>query len=165
MAPQHDQSRERRNRSAHVTIGWGVGLTVLGAVLLAYAVNSYNNQPYIFEKPDIIETQGVMLAVGGIFAALGIITLLIGLMNRVAPARPRGARSLEGASGNLKAVRECPHCKESMRRDASVCPHCQRESQAWKLHEGRWWFTTTDGTQFYRDERKNEWIEYQAPGS
>lgn len=22
---------------------------------------------------------------------------------------------------------ECPHCKERMRRDASVCPHCQRE--------------------------------------
>jgi hypothetical protein len=23
--------------------------------------------------------------------------------------------------------RECPHCREKMRRDASVCPHCQRD--------------------------------------
>ena len=24
-------------------------------------------------------------------------------------------------------LRECPHCKEPMRPDASVCPHCQRD--------------------------------------
>lgn len=23
--------------------------------------------------------------------------------------------------------RECPHCREPMRKDASVCPHCQRD--------------------------------------
>ena len=27
--------------------------------------------------------------------------------------------------------RECPHCKEPMRRDAAVCPHCRHESAAW----------------------------------
>ena len=35
--------------------------------------------------------------------------------------------------------RHCPHCKERMRGDATVCPHCQRESESWRLHEGRWW--------------------------
>lgn len=26
--------------------------------------------------------------------------------------------------------RECPHCKETMRIDATVCPHCQRDVTA-----------------------------------
>lgn len=26
--------------------------------------------------------------------------------------------------------RECPFCKESMRKDATVCPHCRHESPA-----------------------------------
>ena len=26
-----------------------------------------------------------------------------------------------------KRYRECPHCREQMRFDASVCPHCQRD--------------------------------------
>lgn len=25
--------------------------------------------------------------------------------------------------------RECPFCKEQIRKDANVCPHCQRESE------------------------------------
>lgn len=32
--------------------------------------------------------------------------------------------------------RECPHCKEQMRRDARLCPHCRTESDAWTLHDG-----------------------------
>jgi predicted amidophosphoribosyltransferase len=27
--------------------------------------------------------------------------------------------------------RECPACKEKMRRDASICPHCRTPSQPW----------------------------------
>jgi hypothetical protein len=52
--------------------------------------------------------------------------------------------------------RVCPHCKERMRRDASACPHCQRDSQAWTLHEGRWW-TNVDGTWYWLDELPNSW--------
>ena len=29
------------------------------------------------------------------------------------------------------AYRECPFCKEDMRRDASVCPHCRNNSEPW----------------------------------
>src|SRR4051812_48513801 len=38
-----------------------------------------------------------------------------------------------GADGGVDpAYRECPHCKELMRRDASVCPHCQQPSTPWR---------------------------------
>src|ERR1700694_4841088 len=35
-----------------------------------------------------------------------------------------GARQTE----NLAMYRECPHCKEQMRSDALVCPHCRLRS-------------------------------------
>lgn len=28
---------------------------------------------------------------------------------------------------NTETHHECPHCKERMRRDASVCPHCRTQ--------------------------------------
>jgi hypothetical protein len=44
---------------------------------------------------------------------------------------------LEGsAHGPARLYRECPHCKERMRRDAYVCPHCRRESPAETLERG-----------------------------
>jgi RNA polymerase subunit RPABC4/transcription elongation factor Spt4 len=43
------------------------------------------------------------------------------------------------------AMRECPSCKEAMRRDASVCPHCRRESDAWSYRGGRWWTRSAEG--------------------
>ena len=52
--------------------------------------------------------------------------------------------------------RECPHCKEQMRRDASVCPHCQRDSEAWTFNEGYWWYQADDGW-LYLDEMTGEW--------
>lgn len=54
-------------------------------------------------------------------------------------------------------TRECPHCREQMRRDASTCPHCQKDSQPWSFHEGYWWAKTETGM-FYLDEDKNEWV-------
>ena len=53
--------------------------------------------------------------------------------------------------------RECPDCKEDMRRDASVCPHCRRESQAWTQNEGFWWKPADDGTWLYLDEASGKW--------
>lgn len=52
--------------------------------------------------------------------------------------------------------RDCPHCKEPMRRDASVCPHCQRDSEPWTLHEGRWWAQTNEEW-YWLDEVAQEW--------
>lgn len=53
--------------------------------------------------------------------------------------------------------RECHHCKEQMRRDASVCPHCQRDSHPWTQNEGYWWRTADDGHWLYLDELSGTW--------
>lgn len=58
-------------------------------------------------------------------------------------------------------MRECPFCKSQIRRDASVCPHCQRESDPWILHEGRWWVKRESGDYFY-DEKKNSWTKLES---
>jgi hypothetical protein len=57
---------------------------------------------------------------------------------------------------SARTQRECPFCKEEIRRDASVCPHCQRESQAWTQNAGYWWYPTDEGW-LYLDEMTNEW--------
>lgn len=54
-------------------------------------------------------------------------------------------------------TRECPHCKSAIRRDASVCPHCRRESEAWTHHKGYWWVKRPSGY-VYLDERTGRWI-------
>jgi hypothetical protein len=56
-----------------------------------------------------------------------------------------------------RIYRECPFCKEDMRRDASVCPHCRNESKPWQLYEGRWWRRTDDGTWYWLEEISGEW--------
>lgn len=36
-------------------------------------------------------------------------------------------KAYETALAKVNAYMECPHCKEQMRADATVCPHCQRD--------------------------------------
>lgn len=68
---------------------------------------------------------------------LGVLILAV-----LPPAQPRdrvwleknrlrmGEREYQTAVAALdeaeRRYRECPHCKERMRSDATVCPHCQR---------------------------------------
>jgi predicted amidophosphoribosyltransferase len=52
-------------------------------------------------------------------------------------------------------MRECPYCKKRLRGDASVCPHCQRESVAWVEHEGYWW----------RQDQAGQWEYLRTDGS
>jgi hypothetical protein len=56
--------------------------------------------------------------------------------------------------------RECPSCKELMRRDARVCPHCRTESEPWTLHEGRWWVTRGE-VSYYLDPQLQQWVRYE----
>lgn len=84
----------------------------------------------------------------GIGFLIGFLLGLIGLII-VAVAKPSGQKS--------KTLRECPFCKTRMERDASVCPHCQRESEPWTFHHGEWWVTRPSG-QYYLDEKTNEWV-------
>lgn len=64
---------------------------------------------------------------------------------------------------NDGTTRECPHCKSLIRRDASVCPHCQRESEPWRLHDGHWWVKRDDGDYYY-EEKANTWIKFETTG-
>lgn len=57
-------------------------------------------------------------------------------------------------------TRECPFCKSAIRRDASVCPHCQRESEPWLLHDGRWWVKRDSGD-YYLDEKTGAWMKWE----
>ena len=68
------------------------------------------------------------------------------------------------ASAQPVAYRECPHCKEAMRRDASVCPHCRHDSPAWRWHDGRWW-VRAEGDERWRwlDERSGTWTLLEQP--
>ena len=72
------------------------------------------------------------------------------------PAPAPGGDGVTG--GPPKAVRECPHCKEAMRRDASVCPHCRRDSDAWRYWEGHWWSPAGTPPLWY-DDRTAGWRE------
>jgi hypothetical protein len=72
--------------------------------------------------------------------------------------RPAGGGAVATARDS-KAVRECPHCKEAMRRDASVCPHCRRDSDAWRLWEGRWWTPIPIQPPRWYDELAGTWRE------
>lgn len=61
------------------------------------------------------------------------------------------------------AVRECPYCKEDMRRDASTCPHCRKDSPAWVFNDGLWWAHAPDGGWLLLDEPTGTWHAYKPP--
>jgi hypothetical protein len=74
-----------------------------------------------------------------------------------APLKSMSASTDAGASTEM--YRECPHCKEGMRRDAQVCPHCRQASIPWHFHEGRWWYRSSEQAPWqWLDERTRTWI-------
>lgn len=92
--------------------------------------------------------------------ALGAILGLIGIVIAFSLS-PRGAvssavRGPAGGSGPV-ALRECPACRENMRRDASICPHCRTESEPWVFNAGYWW-VQREGGWYYLDEKRGDWV-------
>lgn len=86
------------------------------------------------------------------FGLLGVL-LVIGFLIWLARSR----------SGTL--TRECPSCKKRMRGDASVCPHCQRESTPWTLHDGVWWRRDETGRWEYRKSQGDggaKWVRSEG---
>jgi hypothetical protein len=89
----------------------------------------------------------------GIGIALGLLLGLIGLVIcLVLSDQKQVAPPLSPAD-----YRECPHCKEPIRRDASVCSHCRRGVDRWSWHQGHWWSNDAQGHWFWLDEKANEW--------
>lgn len=118
---------------ALLVVGWLIGGAICG-----------------FAAGTIRENQGGSF--GGGFA-WGFFLGLIGLVVVIA-TKPRPPVT---SAASPTAVRECPFCKEAMRRDASVCPHCRHESAPWRFWEGRWWTPAeTDPPQWY-DEYASRW--------
>jgi hypothetical protein len=66
----------------------------------------------------------------------------------------------EPALATQQGLRKCPYCAEMIKREANVCRHCGRESEAWIPFEGRWWVKHPDGD-FWLDERQNTWVRYE----
>jgi hypothetical protein len=83
-----------------------------------------------------------------------IMGALLGLLGIIMAAAmtPKAGGAFTGSS----MERECPYCKKQIRRDASVCPYCQRESEAWNYHGGFWW-VWRNGRWMYLNERSNKW--------
>jgi hypothetical protein len=91
---------------------------------------------------------------GGLLGVLlGVLLSVIGLV--IALVLSDEARA--------STYRECPHCKEQMRRDAGTCPHCHSTSVAWQHHDNHWWKHVDGGWQWL-DEKTQQWNS-QAPGT
>ena len=75
--------------------------------------------------------------------------------------RPFGSyKALDGTGTAVVATelyRGCPSCRERMRRDASVCPHCRSATEPWIFHAGYWWIARQDG-RYYLDPNTNQWV-------
>ena len=80
--------------------------------------------------------------------------LFLGIIGIIIAALSSGGT---GGEGDWSQHRVCPHCKERMRRDAGVCPSCQRDSKPWTLRAGQWWSQSNSGEMWRLDPQANTW--------
>lgn len=138
-------------------------LILAGLVLGGFALLDYNEvSGRVGGLGSDLATASVGAGIWSLFAgaAASVVAglMLLGQMHPTANAPP--ALTLPAtpttAPTGLGALRECPHCKEAMRRDASVCPHCRRESEAWE-YDGRWWTRDPSGARVWFHEDERQW--------
>jgi uncharacterized paraquat-inducible protein A len=147
-------------------------ITGIGAVVVALArVGSINHLVQQVRTASSLASASIgfglwLTIVAGVVAVVGGLALrssapaarlAASLSTEPEESVPGGAASSTSAAEPVVPVaaqlhRECPHCKESMRCDASVCPHCRRESPAWRYSDGQWWPPPPDGTQVQLEE-------------
>lgn len=115
-------------------------------ILLALAVGCAFASAYIFQAKG--RSFGGGFALGFLLGLIGlVIALFVSDRTEEAEAEPERRQDM---------YRDCPHCKEPMRRDASVCPHCRNASPAWTWDGERWWHEGRQG-RFWLDEQANTW--------
>jgi hypothetical protein len=74
-----------------------------------------------------------------------------------APFKTETAASTSASTAQM--YRECPHCKEAMRRDAQTCPHCRQLSTPWQFHDGHWWYRSAEQAPWHwLDEQTGAWV-------
>ena len=90
----------------------------MGAILLLAAVLALS--------PALIAARKVPQSQTSVFLTMYVFGFFLWIV-----ALPYAIRGVKDERPAFRAqYRECPYCKEQMRRDASVCPHCQRDSPA-----------------------------------
>jgi hypothetical protein len=130
----------------------------------------------LYFLPTIIAKMREVSSVGSVF----VINLFFGwtligwviamaMAARTPPQKAVAATSSRSTAtsprSTASAYRECPYCKEPMRRDASVCPHCRKESQPWEFDQGYWWIQDASGTWQMLDEETGEWATWERDAS
>jgi hypothetical protein len=95
------------------------------------------------------------MIIGGHVFLLFIPLLVIGLVVWAVVAIVRSSEGRRTAAV-VADRRECPACKELIRRDATICPHCRTASEPWTFSDGRWWVARADG-RWYLDARDGTW--------
>lgn len=139
---------------------WAVGVGVLGILLfliglLAFLVKDTETVTIALEPTQA----GTSVVIAGT-ATAEMIARLSGTLGGALPVPSAGALP------QLQDMyRECPNCKEQMRRDATVCPHCRQETRAWVLEGNTWWFESERGGWHRYDEANGRWLPGSGPGS
>lgn len=114
-------------------------------------------------KGHQLAREGSRMSVGHLWL-LALLVVIVAAPTWVMVRRARSSPTRRTAS-MLASSRECRACKEFMRRDASVCPHCRTASEPWTYKDGHWWVTRDDGRRYYLDEPSGAWklLELLAP--
>ena len=122
-----------------------------GLLLIVIVVGGLWIAPILFAKNITLGkgrggTTGILL---GVF--LGWLGVLIASLLS-------SERSVTASLQKTSGYRECPHCKEAMRRDASACPHCRNYSHPWVYHRHLWWYSAADGSWYWLNGPETEWV-------
>jgi hypothetical protein len=138
-----------------------------GVAIAGYAVwlGSAEDQRTLCPLSATRVTDACQVAEPGIGVyVLGVGGLALGFAGVMFFRLPRRAKATTREHVDpMSLTHECPYCKSEIRPDATVCPHCRRESSPWTLHEGTWWRQDDDGTWVYLEpfQPDHGWVRYQ----
>lgn len=100
---------------------------------------------------------------GGAGLLMGLCLGWIGVLIAALATPSRAPQFQAGQPSATRPMRECPFCKSEIRADASVCSHCQRESSAWVLKDGRWWSRSSSGQWYVLNPANPPGSQWEKP--
>ena len=133
------QVQDSTNRTVTNALGFAFAFGIT-AVIVYQAVRPHNE----FGNDD----SSSVILVGLLWAAIGAFVVYM----RAQRATPTRAATTH---------RKCPHCKQQMRCDASVCPHCRSASEPWQRKDNHWW-RVVDGDWYLLDEPTQQWKRWET---